>query len=455
MQNQPNSKNSLESSKTSNKLKVINDMDLKEATGLIQDMMAERDGFSSDETAYWEKIKDDAMAGEIGAGQKATEFIAKVMDRHGITVKGMETYETAYEIYKYAWGMDAIEELYNQPDVDEIRVNSYNMIKVQRRGKNESTDIKLKDNEHVMMIIGRLVRHDRGVGLTESTPSIESMRRDGTRITATCPPLSKTATLVLRKHDTFKMDLENLTKAGTLDKQIHAYLRLLVSGRSNILLSGGCGSGKTSLLRYLVSFLHPGLRIISMENDVELKLGEHYPARDIVEFEEHPELKLTLRHLFRIALRYSPDLMIIGEMRGVGEADETIKACTRGHDGSMGTGHFNSVEEAVEGTALMLLEEGKNLPLDLAKLQVARAFNIVVQMYSSTVHGIKKITNIAEIWPEGNNVEVRNLVTWKPNPDNYFQGEWVIENLPSERLLKKMHQYGVNIKDFKKMEVVT
>lgn len=429
-------------------------MDLKEATSLIQDMMAERDAFIGDETAYWEKTKDAAMAGEFGASQKATEFISKVMNRHGITVKGMKTYEAAYEIYKYAWGLDVIEELYNEPDVDEIRINSHNMVKVQRRGKNESTDIKFKDNEHIMKIIGRLIRHDRGVGLTESTPCIESMRRDGTRITATCPPLTRTPTLVLRKHDTFKMNLENLTKAGTLDEKVHAYLKLLVQGRSNILISGGCGSGKTSLLRYLAGFSHPNLRVVVMENDVELKLSEHYPDRDIVEFEEHPELRLTLRNLFRTALRYSPDLIIVGEMRGAGEANEAIKACTRGHDGSMGTGHYNSVEEAIEGTALMLLEEGKNLPLGLAKLQVARAFNIVVQTYSSTVHGIKKITHIAEIWPEGDNVKIRNLVTWKPNPDNYFQGEWVIKNLPSGRLLQRMHQYGVTLQDFKEAEVV-
>jgi pilus assembly protein CpaF len=141
-------------------------------------------------------------------------------------------------------------------------------------------------------------------------------------------------------------------------------------------------------------------------------------------------------------------------MRGAGEADEAIKACTRGHDGSLATGHFNSVEEAIEGTGLMLIEEGKNLPLNLAKLQVARAFNVIVQMYTSTVHGVKKITHIAEIWPDGDKVVVRDLVVWRPQPDDFLKGEWMVMNPPSERLVKKMRQYGVTSADFREAGVV-
>jgi len=285
-----------------NNLQPDGEMDIKEATRMIQELMTDRENFEPEEIKLREDVLDSAMAGEPGADKMAVKFIQSVMERFGITVKGMDTCLAAYEIYKYAWGLDVIEELYKDPEVDEIRVND-KMITVQRRGKNEKTNVKFKDSEHVIKIITKLIRHDRGVALTGSTPCVESMRRDGTRITATCAPFTRMPTLVLRKHNTFKMNLDNLTRAGTLDEKVYAYLKLLVKGRANILISGGCGSGKTSLLRHLVSFMHPSLRIVVMENDVELRLAEHYPDRDIVEFEEHPELGLTLKKGFRTALR--------------------------------------------------------------------------------------------------------------------------------------------------------
>ncbi|KJS10681.1 MAG: hypothetical protein VR67_17530 [Peptococcaceae bacterium BRH_c8a] len=419
---------------------------------MIQEILGDRESFDPEEIKMRDEVMDSAMAGAPGANTMAVKYIQSVMERYSISVTGMNMVDAAYEIYKYVWGLDVLEELYNNPNVDEIRVNG-TIVTIQYRAKNMETEVRLKDAYHVMKIILRLIRHDRGVALTDSTPRVESMRRDGTRITATCPPFSRKPTLVLRK-PTFKMTLDNLTRAGTLNDSIYNYIKLLVQGRANILISGGCGSGKTSLLRHLVSFMHPRLRIVVLENDMELNLGDHYPDReDIVEFEEHPELGLTLKEAFRTVLRYSPDVIIVGEMRGVGEADEAIKACTRGHDGSLATGHFTSVEESIEGTALMLIEEGKNLPLSLAKLQVARAFNIVIQLYTSPVYGVKKITRIAEIWPEGDKVVIRDLVVWQSQPDDFLSGEWRIMNPPSERLTQKMHQYGITSVDFREAGV--
>ena len=246
---------------------------------------------------------------------------------------------------------------------------------------------------------------------------------------------------MLRKKN-FVPSAQNLIKSETLDNKLLDLLSFLVNGRANILISGGTGTGKTTLLRFLVNYMNENLRIVTLETDCELELRDVYPDRDIVEMEEHTEIGLTMKKQFRTTLRYSPDVIIVGEIRGMGEAVEAVKACTRGHNGSMATIHFGSPEEAIEGCGRMMLEEGLNLPLDVAQMWVASAFDIVIQMFADSRRGIKKITRVTEVRNENNKIKYRDIAVWEPSGSDYFKGRWIYPNSISDELLKRMARFN-------------
>lgn len=422
---------------------VIGERSLFEATKFIQEIITDQDVWGPDETARRQRLLELAQAGEPAAIEEAMRLVEIVLRHYSVRVPGMDTAAVARRIYSYAWGWDVLEDLYDDPEVDEIQVNGPAEVFVLRQGRHEKPGVAFKDDEHVRKIATRLFLHDRGVSLTASTPVVESIRRDGTRITATCPPVTATWTLTIRKHDTFEMSPQNLVERGTASEELLELLALMVRGRANILIAGGVGSGKTSLLRYLVRHMPPALRLVVMENDRELRLREHYPGRNVFEMEEHPDLGYPLTMLFRTALRESPDVLILGEIRGQGEGREAIKACTRGHDGSMATIHFSSPAEAVTGYGKILLEEGMNLPIQFAETWVAQAFNIIIQMHADSERGVKKIIQVTEIGNRDNAVWFNDLVTWQPSPGDYLSGEWVFVNPPGDALLRKLYKYGV------------
>ncbi|MHB1126963.1 MAG: CpaF family protein [Bacillota bacterium] len=443
----------LESQPPTAKRPKIGRKTLFQATKFIQEIITDSKVWGPDKAAAHSKLLEDAQSGDRSAIGAAKKLVENVLREFHVEVEGYSLQEAAYEIYSYAWGLDILEPFYWDEKVDEIRVNSPTSVFIQRRGKNEKVEVKFKDEEHVRKILARLFVHDRGIGLNTSTPVVESMRRDGTRVTATCHPATRNATLVLRKHGTFKMTPDNLVASGTLDNRLLELLKLLVGGRVNILISGGTGTGKTSLLRFLVNYLDPRLRVVTLETDREIRLGEAYPGRDIVEMEEHVDLKLPMSELFRTVLRYSPDVIIVGEIRGKGEAVEAVKACTRGHDGSMATIHFGTPQEAVEGAGKMMLEEGLTLPLEVATLWVANAFQVVVQMFADTRRGIKKVIRVTEVGVQNNRIVYHDLAVWEPSPEDYFTGRWVFPGTPSARLTEHMSKYGIKTNFFKERVV--
>lgn len=383
-----------------------------------------------------------AMAGDRMAALRIEKLIIQILTENNKSVDGMDFSSAAKEIYAANWGLGPVEPYYRNPEVDEIRVNSPKHVYIQRRGKNERTNVFFDNEEHVERVIKRMFIEDAGTSLDRSHPIVMSVRKDGSRLTATCPPVSMHWTFVLRKPNTFKMTVENLKNAGTLDDKTWLALTALAKGRANILFSGNPGAGKSSLLRRLVGELPVHLRILAIGEDLELHLSEYYPDRDIIELEEHKYVGATMKELFRTALRENPDVVIIEEFRGAGEAIEAIKACTRGLPGSMATAHFNSPEEAVEGTALMMIEEGLPLPFELAKLRVARAFDIVVQMFGDTGRGMKKVVSVTEIVVDEHKIIFNELIRWQPDNEHDYMGsgEWVFTGKPSPELLARLRR---------------
>lgn len=415
---------------------VEKNLNLEDAINFVQDTLvkSESDGV----------VFDQAVAGVPGAKEKAIEEIARILIANKVYVNSYTDEEAADEIYCRAWGLGAVESLYRDPSVDEIRINDYNKIFVSRRGKNKRVPIAFDSPEDARQVVNRCYAHDTGVALTQTTPVVESVREDGSRLTALCQPVTDTTVGILRKHDTFDVTVKNFCETGTLDERTWDILSFLVRGRANTLIIGGFGSGKTTLQRRLIKELPESLRIVTLESDRELRMQAHYPERDIIEIEEHSNLEgASLKELLRTTFRLSPDVIVVGEFRGAGEAVEAVKSC-RVLRGSMATAHFSSAEEAVEGTAMLMLEEGLVLPFELAKIRVARAYNIAVEMFSDTERGIKKLIRITEICVDDFNSKVyyRPLLEWVPDTEVYLgPGRWVLREKPSDELMTQMARY--------------
>lgn len=414
-------------------------LSLKSATQQVQEYVANKG----------EEIQIDlglAMAGDIEGRKVVTEYVYNYLIQENIQFidAKLTTEEAAKEIYNYLWGLDFLQDIYDDPTVNEIRVNGPERIYILRNLEPEIYPGRFRDDEHIMKIISRMVMHDTGVSLNKSSPTIESMRRDGTRITATCPNVTEHFTFALRKHLDKVLTPIQMCERTTFDDRVWKVLEILVRGRCNILVAGGVGSGKTTLLRTLFMATGGNERINVLESDRELLLSKYYPDRDIVEFEEHPNTGRTLENLFRTVLRYSPNRIIMGEFRGTGEARSAIEACLRGHEGSMATAHFNSPQEAIEGTARLLLAEGYSVSSDIAAATVASAFGIVVQMFGDTTRGIIKLDGITDIQVDRNQIIYRDLIKWVPYGEDYKKGEWKQVNYASNHLIERVKRFGVS-----------
>lgn len=382
-----------------------------------------------------------AMSGDRKAIKEVKNEIKNIIVNSKRTIKDMDLDIAIDKIYAKGWGLGVIDKYSIDDAIDEIRVNGPKNIYIVKNGISKRINVEFKNESEVETVIKRMIIEDVGITLDRSSPRIESVRKDGSRLTATCYPVTKTWTFILRKHTSFVPTVENYIKSKTFDKKVWEILSVLVRGRASLLISGNVGSGKTTLIKKLVGELNERLRILVIGKDLELKLSDEYIERDIIELEEHPHVGATMKKLFETTLRESPDVIIVEEFRGSGEAIEAVRACTRGLPGSMATAHFNSAEEAIEGTGLFMLEEGLNITLDMAKLRVARAFNIVIQMYGDAITGFKRLTSITEVSVDNEGkISYNELIRWKPFvDDNYLgDGNWEIVNKPTKNMINHL-----------------
>lgn len=427
----------------------INDktFSIDEAIQLVQEQIFQSATIGTESK---QSIISDAMAGDFEKASILKSYIYQLLVKNKIHFKTMDSNQAANQIYATLYGLGILQLYYEDKTIDEIRVNNKNHIFIVRKGIPKRIPECFTSEEDIEFVIKRMIMDDTGVSLDRSSPKIESVRKDGSRLTATCPPITRSWTFVLRKHDSFEPTLDNYIESNTLDKKVWDMLSILARGRSKILFSGNPGSGKTTLMKKLLGELNDKLRIMSIGKDLELKLQEAYPDKDIIEAEEQEHLGIRMKDLFHLSLRESMDALVVEEFRGAGEATEAVRACTRGIPHAMATAHFTSAEESVEGTAMFMLEEGLNLSLELAKLRIARAFNIVVQLFGDSETGHKKLVNITEISVnDQNEIIFNNLLKWVPSGDDYLgNGSWQIANDPSPKRLKEI------VKSVKKEELL-
>lgn len=323
-------------------------------------------------------------------------YCQRVMDEDPFAIPRGEKSQLIADIRDEMLGLGPIESLLNDDSVTEIMVNGPKQVFVERLGKLELTDVKFHDKAHLMNIIERILT-PLGRRIDESSPLVDARLEDGSRVNIIIPPLSLVGpAITIRKFSKTPLSVENLISFGTLDEKMAVFLRACVKARINILVSGGTGSGKTTTLNVISSFIPENERIVTIEDAAELRLQQAH----VVTLESRPaniegKGQITIRDLVRNALRMRPDRIIVGEVRS-GEALDMLQAMNTGHDGSLTTAHANSPRDALSRLETMVLMSGLELPVRAIREQVSSAIDLIIQQ-SRIRDGSRKVTYITEV----------------------------------------------------------
>lgn len=319
----------------------------------------------------------------------------------------------AIEVHHEVFGLGPLETLMKDPEISDILVNAHDQIYVERFGKLEKTDVRFRDDAHLMQIIERIVTRV-GRRVDESSPMVDARLADGSRVNAIIPPLALDGpVLSIRRFGTDRLTINDLIQFNSVPAQIAEVAAACVKSRLNIIVSGGTGAGKTTLLNCLSNFIPESERIVTIEDSAELRLQQEH----VVRLETRPpniegQGAVTQRELVRNALRMRPDRIVVGEVRG-GEALDMMQAMNTGHDGSISTIHANTARDALSRLETMMLMAGINLPERALREQVASAVDVIVQL-SRLSDGSRKLVEFTEVTGmEGNTITTQQIFKYE------------------------------------------
>lgn len=293
-------------------------------------------------------------------------------------------------------GLGPLEPLLADETITEVMVNGPKKIFVERRGKVQRVNLAFESDEHLMRIIERIVA-PLGRRIDESSPTVDARLKDGSRVNAVIPPIALNGpTLTIRKFFKKPLTIEDLIRFGTITEEAVEFLRASVVAAVNIVVSGGTGTGKTTFLNVLSSFIPADVRIITIENAAELQLRQEH----VVTLESRPpnvegKGEVSIRDLVINSLRMRPDRIVVGECRG-GESLDMLQAMNTGHEGSMTTLHANNTRDALSRLETMVLMAGMELPHRAIREQVASAIDMIVQLERMR-DGSRRVTSITEV----------------------------------------------------------
>jgi pilus assembly protein CpaF len=306
-------------------------------------------------------------------------------------------------------GFGPIQPLLNDSSISEVMINHPDTIFYEKEGRLYLSSVRFRDDQHIMRIIERIVA-PLGRRVDESSPMVDARLPDGSRVNIIIPPVApKSPTVTIRKFRTDKMTINDLVATGALTNELAEFFRACVAAKLNILISGGTGSGKTTMLNALSSFIPDTERIVTIEDPTELQLQQGH----VVTLEARPPSlegrgEVTQRDLVRNSLRMRPDRIIVGEVRGP-EAFDMLQAMNTGHEGSLGTVHANSPRDALARIENMVMMAGFELPVKAIREQMQSAIHVVIQI-ARFPDGTRKVTSVSEVsGMEGQVVTMQDL----------------------------------------------
>ncbi len=415
------------------------------------------DLLTAKETEYKEKIHQTLMEildlslivkmAEADARKQISEITRRIIDEESIPVIARTRQLIVNEVVNDILGLGPLEHLLYEPTIADILVNGYSSVYIERFGKLEKTPITFKDDAHLLKVIDRIVTQV-GRRIDESSPLVDARLRDGSRVNAIIPPLAIDGpSLSIRRFTQDKIQLQDMVNIGTLSQAMADVFANMVKVRLNILISGGTGSGKTTMLNALSNNIPKNERIVTIEDSAELQLK----MDNLVRLETRPpniegKGEVNQRDLVRNSLRMRPDRIVIGEVRGQ-EAFDMLQAMNTGHDGSLTTIHANTPRDALSRVENMVTMAGFDLPVKTIRSQISSAINVVLQL-ERMEDGKRRVVSVSEINSmEGDIITMSEIFRFDRrglDDNGNIIGRYISTGIVP-RFHERMKQRGINI----------
>ena len=384
---------------------------------------------------------------EAEARKQISQVVKQLIEQQSAPLNARSRQQIVKEIEDEVLGLGPLEPLLSEPTISDILVNNYQSVYVERFGKLELTPVRFKDNDHLMKIIDRIVSKI-GRRIDESSPMVDARLADGSRVNAIIPPLAiDGASISIRRFSEDKLKLSDLVEKNALTENMAIFLESVAKAKQNVLISGGTGSGKTTMLNAMSNFIPADERIVTIEDSAELQLQLPH----VVRLETRPaniegKGEVTLRDLVKNSLRMRPDRVVIGEVRG-GEAFDMLQAMNTGHDGSLTTVHANKPRDSLARVENMVSMAGFELPTSAVRKQIASAINIIVQL-NRLEDGSRRVMSIQEVsGMEGDIITLSEIFKFDRtgvNEQGVVQGDYMATGL-IPNCLSKLQSMGCNI----------
>ncbi|MCM3688703.1 CpaF family protein [Kocuria rosea] len=393
--------------------------------------------------------QSDSSLSEKDLKDFATKELTRIVAEEKVPMSSEERVRLIRSVSDDVLGYGPLQELLDDESVTEIMVNGPNQIFVEQKGKVTLSESTFASEQDLRNVIEKIVTQV-GRRIDESSPLVDARLPDGSRVNAIIPPLAvKGSSLTIRKFAKDPLTIEDLIRFGSVTPQMADLLRACVEAHLNILVAGGTGTGKTTMLNVMSSFIPQGERIVTIEDAVELQLQQEH----VVQLESRPaniegKGEISIRDLLKNSLRMRPDRIVVGECRG-GEALDMLQAMNTGHDGSLSTIHANSPRDVISRLETLVMMAGMELPQKAVREQIASAIHVVVQL-SRLRDGTRRVTHITEVQGmEGETVTLQDafVFDWDAGVDprtGRFRGTTKSTGV-RPRFVDKFEDYGIKL----------